>query len=93
MKESGVVDSYQIVPDVHDRTLTLDKYERLISEMMVTSIRLLKQEWPMKTSQSIRAVMLEKQQHLRPLAPVLGKQSTTITSSRLEIYYSSHSIN
>lgn len=55
--ESINIESFRIINCIYPKTLALDKYERNIMEQMVVAVRAIRQEWPTKTSATVKSAM------------------------------------
>lgn len=84
--ESLSIENFQILNITFPKTLTLEKFERSITEQMVTAVRYIKQEWPMRTSMGIRNAMISLQDHpvvsaaaQIPLAQILQRNDAPLS--------------
>jgi len=56
VEQAAGVASFKVINMIYDKTFSLDKYDRSISEQMLAAQRFLKQEWPTKTGGHIRRI-------------------------------------
>jgi dynein heavy chain, axonemal len=62
VSENIAIQSYMILELIHTKTMPIEKFERNLAEQMITAVRVIKQEWPMRTSMKIREAILSYQQ-------------------------------
>jgi dynein heavy chain len=64
LKENKVVDDFEIMKLFYSKPFTLEKFDRHISEQIIVATRTIKQEWPMRSGQSVRQTIGRVQEGL-----------------------------
>lgn len=62
LKEMLAVESYEIIKLAYTKPFILDRFDRYLGEQLLTANRALKQEWPMKSGQQVRQLILKFQE-------------------------------
>lgn len=62
--ENRHIQDAHILKIEYTKTFTLDKFERFLSEQMMYAVRIIRQDWPQKSGNSVRNAIMAAQEHL-----------------------------
>eukprot|EP00981_Chlorochromonas_danica_P004769 scaffold958_cov229-Ochromonas_danica.AAC.10 len=66
LRENEIILAQRVIKVSYTKPFTLEKFDRYLNEQLILAIRTIKQDWPVRTGQAVRAAILRSQQSSDP---------------------------